>query len=74
MAHHKRGKPKSRRAGCLYCKGHKHQGEAKVDRMTPNARRRLQPEEQERAARALVGAVPGPAWVKWAHEIDELED
>ena len=23
MAHHKRGRPKNRRAGCLYCKPHK---------------------------------------------------
>lgn len=25
MAHHKRRRPKSRRAGCLHCKPHKHQ-------------------------------------------------
>ncbi|MCK6504854.1 hypothetical protein L6R53_15875 [Myxococcota bacterium] len=25
MAHHKRGRPKSRRAGCLLCKPHKDQ-------------------------------------------------
>lgn len=25
MAHHKRGRPKSGRAGCLFCKPHKHQ-------------------------------------------------
>lgn len=29
MAHHKRGKPKSSRAGCLMCKPHKHQGAKK---------------------------------------------
>lgn len=29
MAHHKRRRPKSRRAGCLMCKPHKRQG---VDR------------------------------------------
>lgn len=27
MANHKRKKPKSRRAGCIYCKSHKHQAE-----------------------------------------------
>jgi len=26
MAHHKRGKPKSSRSGCLLCKPHKRQG------------------------------------------------
>lgn len=40
MAHHKRGKPKSSRAGCLLCKPHKHQR----NRKTPSANivRRLQ--------------------------------
>ncbi len=26
MAHHKRGRPKNRRAGCLHCKPHKANG------------------------------------------------
>lgn len=29
---HKRRRPKSRRAGCLYCKPHKHERRAKVPR------------------------------------------
>lgn len=29
---HKRGKPKSKRAGCLWCKPHKHEAVAKVPR------------------------------------------
>jgi len=32
MAHHKRGRPKSSRAGCLLCKPHKHQGRKKTAR------------------------------------------
>lgn len=30
--HHKRKRPKSSRAGCLFCKPHKHQRRAKVPR------------------------------------------
>jgi hypothetical protein len=30
---HKRGKPKSARAGCLMCKPHKHQRTAKAKRL-----------------------------------------
>lgn len=40
MAHHKRRRPKSRRAGCLFCKGHKHQREAKIPPVA--AQRRMQ--------------------------------
>lgn len=29
---HKRGRPKSARGGCLFCKPHKHQGMKKVPR------------------------------------------
>ena len=29
---HKRGKPKSRRAGCMLCKPHKHQRHSKIKR------------------------------------------
>jgi hypothetical protein len=32
MANHKRGRPKSKRAGCLWCKPHKHEARAKVPR------------------------------------------
>jgi len=28
--HHKRKRPKSRRAGCLFCKPHKHEGAREV--------------------------------------------
>lgn len=39
---HKRGKPKSRRSGCLHCKGWKHQREAKAERFKASERRKLQ--------------------------------
>ena len=42
MAHHKRGKPTSARAGCLMCKPQKHQGEAKLSRLKPNQQRKAQ--------------------------------
>jgi hypothetical protein len=42
MAHHKRGRPKNRRAGCLLCKPHKANG-APVQQRTPvSALRRMQ--------------------------------
>ena len=40
MAHHKRKRPKSRRAGCLYCKPHKRNGAKNPD--PPNVRRQKQ--------------------------------
>ena len=40
MAHHKRKKPKSTRAGCLLCKPHKRQGAPKADRRRFADRRR----------------------------------
>lgn len=38
MAHHKRGKPKNARSGCLLCKSHKANG---ADRRTIQERREL---------------------------------
>lgn len=32
MAHHKRRRPKHQRGGCLFCKSHKHEGAAKIER------------------------------------------
>lgn len=40
MANHKRGKPKSARAGCMMCKPQKHQGEPKMGRLKPNQQRK----------------------------------
>lgn len=48
MAHHKRRRPKNRRAGCLFCKPHKANG-AK-DRHPPSAARAM----QEDARRSLA--------------------
>jgi len=39
---HKRGRPKSTRAGCLLCKPHKRQGSPKADRDKPSLKRKLQ--------------------------------
>lgn len=39
---HKRGRPKSTRAGCLLCKPHKRQGSSKKDRDKPSLKRKLQ--------------------------------
>jgi hypothetical protein len=41
MAHHKRGRPKSTRAGCLLCKPHKRQGAPLRDRQRFNQFRRI---------------------------------
>ena len=43
MAHHKRKRPKNRRAGCLMCKPHK--GNNAKNKEKPSVKRRLQPEE-----------------------------
>ena len=42
MAHHKRRRPKNRRAGCLLCKPHKANHAAHADRSPPSAMRRMQ--------------------------------
>lgn len=39
---HKRGKPKSSRAGCMLCKPHKRQGSPLKDRDKPSIKRKLQ--------------------------------
>lgn len=43
--HHKRGKPKSARAGCLLCKPHKHQAEKHRDRSRRKRDERWQVEQ-----------------------------
>jgi hypothetical protein len=42
MAHHKRKRPKTRRAGCLLCKPHKRNGTKLLEREPAPARRVLQ--------------------------------
>jgi hypothetical protein len=42
MGHHKRRRPKNRRAGCLLCKPHKANGYSRKKRMRPSVRRRVQ--------------------------------
>ena len=42
MAHHKRHRPKKRRAGCLYCKPYKRNGAKLSERHRPSVQRRLQ--------------------------------
>jgi hypothetical protein len=44
MAHHKRHRPKNRRAGCLLCKRHKANHAVHADRTPASARRRMQDE------------------------------
>jgi len=46
--HHKRKRPKSKRAGCLFCKPHKHErikGGKPANSERPSVRRVLQTEE-----------------------------
>jgi len=50
--HHKRGKPKSTRAGCLLCKPHKHQAEKHRAR----AGEKREGERQVEQWRSAVGA------------------
>lgn len=45
MAHHKRRRPKSSRAGCLLCKPHKHQRVGKVARLRHSVRKQLETAE-----------------------------
>lgn len=40
--HHKRGRPKNQRAGCLLCKPHKRNGVSEAESMTPSTRREAQ--------------------------------
>jgi hypothetical protein len=47
MAHHKRGRPKSARAGCLLCKPHKRQGAPLPDRQRFNQFRRMKAADQQ---------------------------
>lgn len=50
VAHHKRGKPKSRRAGCLQCKPHKHQRAKDTYEAKPVGERNADAREQEQHA------------------------
>jgi hypothetical protein len=45
MPHHKRRRPKHRRAGCLLCKPHKDERVSKLRRLRPGQRRKVQREE-----------------------------
>lgn len=82
MAHHKRRKPKSSRAGCLYCKPHKHQGAKDCfDSKTVQEQRELQDEippgprkSRRKNRRWWCGGKEGrphePAWIdrgRWWH-------
>lgn len=45
--HHKRGRPKSRRAGCLMCKPHKNQRAKDTEGAQPMQERRARASERE---------------------------
>lgn len=47
--HHKRGRPKNRRSGCLLCKPHKANGVGKLNGTKPSLRRVLQEDYGGRA-------------------------
>lgn len=47
--HHKRGRPKNARSGCLLCKPHKANGVGKMERTKPSLRRVLQEDFRGRA-------------------------
>ena len=49
LVNHKRGKPKSARAGCMLCKPHKHQGAKKSEKNQPIQERRAIEAERLRA-------------------------
>lgn len=84
MAHHKRKRPKSSRAGCLWCKPHKHQGaKGTFDARTVQEKRELQdevppsPRRSRRRntlkwCRGKEGTPHEPAWVdrgRWWHHL-----
>lgn len=47
--HHKRGRPKSRRSGCLFCKPHKHQrSKDREDSQTMQERRARVGDKEQR--------------------------
>jgi len=50
MAHHKRKKPKSGRAGCLLCKPYKRQGAPLKTRLKASVLRRMRVANARRAA------------------------
>ena len=54
MAHHKRGRPKNRRAGCLYCKPHKMNHAPLSERARHSDRLRMEAAQDE-IAEALAG-------------------
>ena len=45
MAHHKRRRPKNRRAGCLLCKPWKVNGAKKSNKLKPSELRKVQKEQ-----------------------------
>jgi hypothetical protein len=59
MAHHKRGRPKSTRAGCLLCKPHKRQGAPLRDRQRFNQFRRIRATDEQIAEAAAEAARRG---------------
>lgn len=82
VAHHKRRKPKSCRAGCLWCKPHKHQGtKGSFSAKTVQEQRELQDEVLPRSrksrrkntrrwCRGKEGVSHKPAWIDkgwWWH-------
>lgn len=52
MAHHKRRRPKRRRAGCLWCKPHKSNGMKQGNPTRQEEKARLAEREQRREASA----------------------
>ena len=60
MAHHKRGRPKSRRAGCLLCKPQKRQGAPLKDRQRVSQLRLMQAADTK-IAEARIEAADRPS-------------
>ena len=63
MAHHRRGRGKNRRAGCLYCKPHKSIGVGR-ESAPRAARRRMFPDQELNAHNAMT-----PEWPE--HQLNE---
>jgi hypothetical protein len=56
MAHHKRGKPKNARAGCLFCKPHKANGKKGMLSAQRLLERRARIDEKEQIKWSRFGA------------------
>ncbi len=52
---HKRRRPKKQRAGCLYCKPHKRNGEGEYKRAKAGDRRRMEAADQQVGRRMRRG-------------------